>query len=205
LLTLLAAGRAVLADSNIQIAEGLIHENVYISPPLLGTGHVQPGDARRLQRVVSGAARQGAPEKIALVSHYPSNYATPNDAATALQNYLGFSGVLVLVSPKGLGIGSDYLSAKQVQTVVRHAQPMCRTSYAACAAVAASKSIAYVQASQNSTHHSVLVFWGVTVAAFLVALGLLAAFTLARKGSVSPGSGQDAEREQGETLVGSRS
>jgi hypothetical protein len=205
LLALLSAGHAAVADSNAQIAEGLIKQDVYISPPLQGTGHVRSGDEGLLKRVIASAARQGAPEKIALVSHYPTQYATPIEAATNLQNYLGFSGVLVLVSPRGLGIGSDYLSARQVQTVVRDVQPLCRVSYASCAAAAATRSIAYVQASQRSTHHSVLVFWGVTVAAFLVALGLLAAFTLARRRSAPGGAERMSEPRPDESLAESGS
>lgn len=169
------------ADTNSDVIAALATRDLYISPHVTAAHHVRPGDKNRLLSAIGEVSKKGVAVKVALVGHYPHTKDTRNpfDAADHLRNYLGFSGVLVLVSPTGMGLSSDYLSGKDVRQVVQGSQPLCTTSYASCAIAALQASVPRVKAEESGANRNVAIFW--VIAAVLFAVLVTALIMSARR------------------------
>ena len=165
---------AVLADTNAQVAAALTANDVYISKSMPASAHVSPGDAQRLMDQTRAAVNAGVPEKIALVSHYPSNYSDTYAAAQGLRQFLDFAGALILVSPRGIGISSDTLTLGEIQTIERKARPRCLSSYAGCAVYAGQLAVDQTKADKAAANKSAAVTWLI----LLVVLGAIIAATV---------------------------
>lgn len=174
---LIAIPSAALADNNITVLNKLNNDNVYIAPAVRAAGHAARGDAAKIQRTVDQAGKHGVPVKVALVMQYPSTIKSPEDGADHLRGFLDFSGVLVLVTPHGVGVSSDYFGAAYARKLERQAAPLCASSYTACAVEAVQASVPKVQAEQSAANRNVAIFWAVAVIVFgaLVAVLVLAA------------------------------
>jgi hypothetical protein len=166
---------------NGRVANALAAQDTFISPQLRAGGGVPRDAAALLKRQAQKASTQGVREKLALVEGYPRNFSSPSTAADGLLQYLSLSGVLVLVSPRGLGVSSDDLSPAQISSVVRTAKPFCSRDYASCAVAAGSAALVLVRANQAQSQHSTLVFWVATVAGILALAALLTIAALVRR------------------------
>jgi uncharacterized membrane protein YgcG len=167
----LVPSAAALADTNAQVAAALTSRDVYVSSSMPASAHLSPRDVQRLQAATHAAVNSGVPEKIALVSHYPSNYSNTYAAAQALRQYLDFAGVLVLVSPSGIGVSSDTLTFNEIQSIETKARPRCLTSYAQCAVFAGQLAVKQTQADKSSANKGAATFWAI----LLVVLAVLIA------------------------------
>ena len=190
LVAILAASATVRADTNAQVAAYLTTHDVFVTHQALPSGALRGGARGPLQRQVDAAGRQQVPEKFAIVRSYPSNFHSPAQAAEGLRNFLDFSGVLVLVSPEGIGVASDMLSSAELSALTRQASPHCRSDYVACALFAAQTAAVQVRHSKNSAFHQAALFW----LAFLIGFGLVVAVLLtaaARRRALHGGRGRE--------------
>ena len=165
----------VLADKNSAVVTALTNADLYISPHVVNSGHVHTGDRHRLLSAIREVGSKGVPVKVALLGHYPNPKGqwSPFDAADHLRNFIAFSGVLVLVSPKGMGVSSDYLSSETVHQIVARSQGLCAGSYASCAIAAMRASVPGVKAEQSRANRNVAVFWVVAVVLFGILVAVL--------------------------------
>lgn len=154
------------AESNGTIAEKLGSQDVYITNHALPGGHLGPGDLGRLQREVNSAASQGVAEKIGILAHYSSHAHSPVQAAHLLRDFINFSGVLILVTPQGIGISSDALSSSELTSIAHQVAPLCLRSYADCAIAAGQKAAARVKTDNNNQFRSAAIFWVVILGLF---------------------------------------
>ena len=150
ILACLAAGTS-LADTNVDVTRYLETHNTYISSQLPASSHISKGDIDRLEAQVRSASRLDVPEKIALVARFPSKYSSTYTAARGLRHFLDFSGVLVLVSPRGIGVSSDTLTLDEIQAVERKARPICLVSFTDCAVEAGHDAANRVHAAHQQT------------------------------------------------------
>jgi hypothetical protein len=163
---------AAQADTNQQVAAALVSSNVYVSNALPPSAHVSPGDTAKLNAAVDSAAKQGVTEKIALVSHYPSIYSDTYAAAEGLRKFLDFSGALIMVSPRGIGVASGSLTLNDIRSIEQQARPRCiAVSYTACAVLAAQLAAPRVKAATGSANRNALLFWVVVLAILAVVIG----------------------------------
>jgi hypothetical protein len=172
------------ADNNTTVLNTLNNGSVYVAPSVLSSGHAARGDAKKLQAAVDAAGSHGVPAKVALVMTYPSTIHSPEDGANHLRNLLDFSGVLVLVAPRGVGVSSDYLSSAEVRGLERRAGSRCASSYTACAVEAIQASVPKVQAQQATANRNVAIFWAVAVLVFGVLVGALVISARRRQGKL---------------------
>jgi len=172
------------ADSNAVVAAQLSNYDVYITNNALPAGAVQQGDLKRLQQQVDAAASRNVDEKIAIISTYPTHFHNITEAAASLQNFLDYSGVLILVSPRGMGISSDQISGKTATRIVRESSPACRRSYTACALLAGKLAIPAVRSAKNSAFHNALVLIAASVAG-LAAITAVLAFAIFRRRQIA--------------------
>lgn len=190
----------VAADTNSDVVKGLVTKGAYITPLAPPSAHIRPGDINRLLNQEADANSKGVPERIAIVSHLPSNYRSTAAAADGLRNYLQFSGVLILASPRGIGISSDQMSQSEMNTIARKSLPLCKSiSYTDCALNAAVLSVTQVRADKNSSFHDAAVFWLV----LLVVLGLIilaVVLVLNRRRKVATGRLDELKKAASNTL-----
>jgi hypothetical protein len=172
LLVLLPVG-VVVADNNVTVANKLTNDAIYISPSVIAAGHASASDKGQLRRAVDAAGKSSVSVKVALVMQYPSNVKRPHDAADHLRNFIDFSGVLVLVSPHGIGVSSDYLSSAATARLERKAAPFCSRTYAECAVRAINASVPEVKAEVAAANRNVAIFWAVAVIAFGILITVL--------------------------------
>lgn len=163
------------ADTNKQVAAVLSARDVYVTPVHLQAGNVKPGDSQRLQREADVAAARGIQEKLAIVSHYPRTAPSLSMAAAGLRNFLDYSGVLIIVAPHGIALGSDILTPAQDAAIANQARPLCLTrGFANCAIFAGQLAVVKARADEDNAFHDAAVFWLVA----LVAGAVLAAIVL---------------------------
>lgn len=179
----LLTGSAV-ADSNLTVLNKLNNDAVYVAPSVITSGHAAKGDAKKLQAAVDAAGSHGVPVKVALVMTYPSTMHGPEDGANHLRSFLDFSGVLVLASPHGVGVSSDYLSTTQARALERQAASQCVAAYTECAIDAIRASVPKVQAEQAAANRNVAIFWAVAVVFFGVLVGALVLIARRRQGQL---------------------
>jgi hypothetical protein len=131
LLGLLTFGavRPVLADTVKDVTAALERGDVYLTPNAISHGVATRADVGRLQSAVDRAARAGVNEKIAIISSYPSKYSNAQEATVALRAKIGFDGILVIVTPKAIGISSSLLTRRDIESIDRNA-----TNNSACSA-----------------------------------------------------------------------
>jgi hypothetical protein len=173
----LAAHASSGGGSDTIVAAKLSNQDEYIDPAELASSHTRPGDDARLLAVTKRAAKQGVPAKVGIISGYDKRIRTPAEAAERLRNYIDFSGVLVLVSPRGVGVSSDYLQSSATTAIAARVQPRCRASYTACAIAAVNATVPRIKSAQAGAYRDVAIFWGAAVAIFgviIVALVLWA-------------------------------
>lgn len=168
--------RVVLAQTgSTNPVDVLQHQDAYISSRFLTTGHARPGDVQRLENAARNAANSGVPEKFALVYSYP--YASAGEAAHSIRSSLGFSGVLILVSPHHLALSSDRLSQNEESSIAQKAWARCLPNqYVACAAFAGQQAMQQAKADKQSSKNSSNLFWLVIV----VIVGAIAFFAFRR-------------------------
>jgi len=159
------------ADTNAEVAAQLSANDVYITNQKLPGGAVHAGDLKRLQAQANAASARNVDEKLAIVAGYPSNFKDISEAAVSLQSFLDYSGVLILVSPNGMGISSDLMSTKSMDRIIGRAQPVCRRSYADCTLLAGRLAIPAVRSAENSSFRDAIVL----IAGALVGLAVIAA------------------------------
>lgn len=172
LLLLLRAGLA-LADNNVTVINKLTTDAIYISPSVIAAGHDSASDKGQLRRAVDAAGKSSVPVKVALVMTYPTKLKGPHDAAQHLRNFIDFSGVLVLVSPRGIGVSSDFLTSAATARLERKAAPFCTMTYAECAVRAINASVPEVKSQVAAANRNVAIFWAVAVIAFGVLIAVL--------------------------------
>lgn len=177
----------------------LEHQNAYISPKEIADGHAHPGDLQRLEAAASASAHRGVPEKFALVHSYPgTNIVT---AEHNLRASLHFSGVLILLAPHQLAVGSDRLSSAESQHIFDQTAPRCRTQgYTACAIYAGQLATNQVLADKQQTGHSSGALWFIVVAV----LGVIALVALTggrRRRNAGQSYFDDLRRAAGNTLT----
>ena len=206
-ITLLAAAllAAILTIGLISIARAadvittLEHQSAYISPNEIAAGHARAGDLQRLESAAAASARQGVPEKFALVHTFPGSSAT--GAAHDLRNTLGFSGVLVLLAPGHLALSSNRLSDSEMAGIAQRAATRCQPQgYTACAIFAGQQATAQVLADQQTSSHSSGVLWLIVV----IILAVIALFALSggrRRRSAAQGYFGDLKRAAANTLA----
>jgi uncharacterized membrane protein YgcG len=188
-----------LADTNAQVTVALTSNDVYVSNALPSSAHLSPGDIQRLQAATRAAVNAGVPEKIALVSHYPGQYSDAYAAARALRQFLDFAGVLVLVSPRGLGVSSDTLTFNEIQSIEGKARSRCLISYAACAVYAGQLAVNQTKADTAAANRSAAIFWLVLLAILAVIIAA-AVFVVRRRQSRSTGNLNELRSAAGNTL-----
>lgn len=188
-----------LADTNAQVAAALTSNDVYVSNSLPPSAHVIPGDTQRLMDATRAAVDASVPEKIALVSHYPSKYSDTYSAAQALRQFLDFAGVLVLVSPRGIGVSSDTLTLGEIQSVERKARPHCLTSWAQCAVYAGQLAVDQTKADKSAANKSAAIFWLILLAVLAVIIAA-AVFVFRRRQSRTAGNLNDLRNAASRTL-----
>lgn len=188
-----------LADTNAQVAAALTSNDVYISKAMPPSAHVTAGDSQRLMNATRAAVDSGVPEKIALISHFPSNYTDTYTAAQGLRQYLDFAGALVLVSPQGIGISSDTLTLNEIQSIERKARPLCLTSYAQCAVYAAQMAANQTKADKSAANKSAATFWLVLLAVLGVIIAV-AVFVFRRRQSGTASNLGDLRSAASQTL-----
>lgn len=165
-----AGKRATNADA----AQQLSLNDVYIAPEMFSKSYVHSGDDNRIKVATTDAAHRGVPTKVGILSHYPRTVHSPTAAAKKLRNYMDFSGVLILVTPEGIGISSDQLSSADIAAIERSVQPTCRREVADCAINAIHRAVPRVLAIQSEANRNAAVFWIVSVGLFgLVVLALV--------------------------------
>lgn len=165
-----AGKRATNADA----AQQLSQNDVYIAPEMFSHPYVHAGDGRRISQATTDAARRGVPTKVGILSHYPHTAHSPTAAAQSLRNFMDFSGVLILITPKGIGISSDQLSDADIAAIERAVQPSCQVEVADCAISAIHRAVPRVLAVQSEANRNAAVFWIVSVGVFgLVVLALV--------------------------------
>lgn len=168
--------------TNSDTAFQLSAQDVYIAPEMHSSPSVHQGDAARIRAATQDASRRGVPMKVGIIGHYPKVLKSPTDASQALRNFMDFSGVLILVTPKGIGVSSDELSNADIAAIQRRVQPRCRTAAASCAIQAIHLAVPRVLAIQSKANRNAAIFWIVSVGLFgLVVLVLV--FTTRRKRS----------------------
>jgi hypothetical protein len=203
LLTLLFTGplqaEAALADTNAQVAAALTSNDVYISKAMPPTAHVSSSDAQRLLQATQAAVNGGVPEKIALVSHFPSKYANTYAAAEALRQFLDFAGTLVLVSPRGIGVASDTLTLNEIQSIERKARPRCLISYAQCSVYAGQLAVDQTKSDKSAANKSAAVFWLVLLAVLGVIIAA-AVFVFRRRQNRAAGNLSELRTAASQTL-----
>lgn len=199
LLTFPARVIPALADTNAQVAAALTSSDVYVARAMPSSAHVSSGDAQRLQAATHAAVNSGVPEKIAVVSHYPSKYSDPYAAARALRQFLDFAGVLVLMSPRGIGVSSDTLTFNEIQSIERKALPRCLTSYAQCALYAGQLAVNQTKADKSAANRSAAIFWLVLLAILAVIIAAVA-FVVRRRQSRAAGNLNELQSAAGNTL-----
>lgn len=160
--------------------------SVYIAPAVIAGGHASPRDILRLQRLAALAACRSVTVKIALLSGYPAHFPSEQDAAAGLDNNLNFSGVLVLVTPQGLALGSDLLSSSDIARITHKARPDCGINYSRCAVAAVRAALPRVAATQRAATRNVEVFWAVAVVIFgVIVAGLVLAARRRQQGIIA--------------------
>ncbi|HEX6506927.1 MAG TPA: hypothetical protein VF221_04775, partial [Chloroflexota bacterium] len=151
---------AAHADTYSDVVATLTQGDVYVAKALPAYAHMAPGDIARLRVATNAAANQGVTEKIAIVSSYPPHYAHASQAAEGLRNFLDLSGVLVLVSPRGIGVASDNLTQDQIRSIEARTRPRClASSYTSCAIFAGQLAVAQVKSDVASANRSAQIFW----------------------------------------------
>lgn len=175
-----AAGKHV----NGVVASQLTSVDEYIDPAELASNHARSGDNHRLESAIQAASSKGVSAKIGIVSTYPHHFSSPAEAAASLRNFIDFSGVLILATPKGLGINSDYLSVADTNRIAAQAQPRCAVSYTDCAILALNKTVPRIQAAQSRANRDVAVFWGVCVLIFGIIIAALVLWARRRQQEV---------------------
>jgi hypothetical protein len=173
LLAIVCAVGSVSIAAAADVITTLEHQNAFVSRKEIADGHARPGDLQRLESAAASSARQGVPEKFALVHTFPGTSIAA--AAHELRNTLGFSGVLILLAPGHLAISSDRLSDSEMNGIYQRAAPRCQAQgYTACAIFAGRQATAQVLADQQSSGHSSGALWLIVV----VVLGGIALFAL---------------------------
>jgi len=161
------------ADTNVTVVNKLTNDSVYVAPSVIAAGHAGHADKDLLQRVVDDASKRSVPVKVALLTQYPHTLHNPHDAADKLRNFIDFSGVLVLVSPRGVGVSSDYLSNADSQRIERQVTSNCSLSYTGCAVKAIRASVPLVQTEQAAANRNVAVFWAIAIIVFGIVITVL--------------------------------
>jgi hypothetical protein len=179
----------------------LQHQDAYISSKFLTTGHAKPGDLQRLENVAQASARKGVPEKFALVYSYP--YASAAEAAHYIRDSLGFSGVLVLVSPHHLAISSDRLSQDEENSLAQRAWARCLPNqYVQCAAFAGQQAVQVADTGSGGSGSSGGSSGGFWIVILIIVGGIaFFAFRRGRRGSTQTRNElEDLRRAAGNTL-----
>ena len=145
------------------------------------------------------AVDSGVPEKIGLVSKYPSKSSNTYAAADALRQFLDFAGVLVLVSPRGIGVSSDTLTLREIQYVERQARPRCLVSWSQCAVYAGQLAVKQTKADTSAANKSAAILWAVLLAVLAVIIGA-AVFVFRRSRNRTAGDLNDLRGAAGQTL-----
>ncbi len=190
---------SALADTNAQVAAALTANDTYVSKSLPPSAHVKSGDVQRLMDATRTAVNSGVPEKIGLVSHYPNKYNDTYAAAQALRQYLDFAGVLVLVSPWGIGVSSDTLTLQEIQSIERAARPHCLTSWTQCSIEAGQLAVKQTKADTSAANKSAAVFWLVLLAVLAVIIGAAVLFFRGRRNRAA-GDLKDLRNAASQTL-----
>lgn len=154
------------AADNQDVVRTLLHSDVYITPDRLPQAHLKPGDAGRLQKQADAANARQVPEQFALIAHFrPAAFRSVGQAANDLRSLLDFSGVLIIVSPLGIGVGSDQLTTAQQSRIQHDAAPLCtRQGYATCAIFAGREAVTLARADKDAAFHDATVFWLIVLA-----------------------------------------
>lgn len=182
-----AGKRATNADA----AQQLSLNDVYIAPEMFSRPYVHKGDARRLKVATTNSAHRGVPMKVGIVSHYPRGAHSPTGAAAKLRNYMDFSGVLILVTPKGIGMSSDQLSPTDISRIERSVGSQCKVEAARCATSAIHQAVPRVLAIQSEANRNAAIFWIVSVGLFGLVVLVLVLMTRRKRLEViasSPGA-----------------
>jgi hypothetical protein len=182
----LLSPRATLAagGSSSDAALQLSANDVYVAPQMLSQPWVHKTDAARLRAATTNANRRGVPTKVGVIAHYPKALRSPTDAAQALRSFLDFSGVLILVTPQGIGISSDELSNADIASIQRRVRAQCRVDAASCAIEAIQLSQPRVFAIQSKANRNAAIFWVVSVALFGIVVLVLVLMTRRKRGDV---------------------
>lgn len=184
LLTVVVLLPAPLLAAGSDVISTLQQHDAYVSAKMIAAGRARAGDAGRLDAQARTAAAQGVPEKIAILSSYPSNYANASQAADALRNTLSFSGVMVLVTPGQIALSSDRLSRSEMTAIAVKASPRCSAqTYTACALFAGQQAVTKVRADNSASSRSSTILWLVVLA--VIAGVALFAFGLGRRRKAS--------------------
>lgn len=177
---------------NSDTAFQLSAQDVYIAPAMQSRPFVHPGDAARIRAATQDASRRGVPTKVGVIGHYPKVLKNPTDASQALRNFMDFSGVLILVTPKGMGISSDEMSNADIAAIQRRVQPQCRTTAAGCAIRAIHLAVPRVLAIQSKANRNAAIFWLVSVGLFGLVVLVLVFTTRRKRASVMAGASPGA-------------
>lgn len=185
-----------LAATNQDVVRALIQSDAYVTPERLPQAHLMPGDQAHLQAQADQANAKGIPEQFAIVAHFrPEVFRTAAQAATALRNVLDFSGVLIIVSPLGIGVGSDQLTAGQDRDIEQAASPRCAVSYTSCAIFAGQRAVTLARADKNAAFHDAAVFWSAVLTAMALAIVVVVLFLRHRTRAIlSRSEGPDSQQ-----------
>jgi hypothetical protein len=184
-----SSGRALAAgggSGDAVTAQQLSFSDVYVAPGMFSHSSVRRGDPARLRAVTTAAAQRGIPTKIGIISHYPAPLHSPTEAAQALRNFMDYSGVVILVTPAGIGISSDELSNADIASIERRVAPECRVEAADCAIHAARLAMPRVLAIQSKANRNAAIFWVVSVGLFALVMLVLVLLTRRRRADAPP-------------------
>ncbi len=151
---------ALAAGSLTPAVKVLRHANIYVSPEVYPAASSRTRAIGQIRAAIHDPMKQGLPERVAVLPN--GNLAT---VANSLRNILGFSGVLIVAGPAGMGVATDRLSAAEVGTIVGRFGALCHVSASRCAARAAAYSLVLAVADDDRLRHNEVI---VSIVVFLV-------------------------------------
>jgi hypothetical protein len=191
LLAVAAETRSVHADgrgTNADTALNMSANQVYVAPEMEEKPYVHADDKDRMTQATTHIGSRGVPIKVGVIGHYPKGLRNPTEAAQKLRIYMDFSGIVILVTPKGMGISSDQLTNTEIARIEHRAGPGCRVEAGDCAITAMHMAEPLVLAHQSSENRNAAMFWAVSVGIFgLMIVGLIF-LTRRKRGEVDDGA-----------------
>lgn len=206
LFTLLAvfhSGSRALAQGVPQYVRVLTTSDAYLSPSQVRAGYAQAGDLQRLTEAVRSEAARGVHVKLAIIDGVSTAPGRTEFLARKVRSFLNFSGVVVLVSNRGIGVASDKLSRSEEQHIESKARPVCQRpskgAFTQCVILAAHEAVSQIKDDQASSARTTAIIWVVVLAILALIVGGVA-WGVVRRRRAAAGRLDDLRRAASNTL-----